>query len=89
MLKSYDIICDVCDNVEEVFIDSGEKYPKCSMCGGEMKRMFSSMNFKLNFNSRQDYCGWADTGYASSQYWRHVKEANEKTGIKHKGITEN
>ena len=70
MLKSYDIICDVCDNVEEVFIDSGagEKYPKCSMCGGEMKRMFSSINFKLKYDNKTDVCGWADTGYASSQY---------------------
>ena len=86
MLRSYDIICCECDSVEDIFMESGDKLPQCSMCGGETKRLFSSMNFKLGYNNKTDVCGWSDTGYASSQYWKHVKEAEKQTGKKHKGI---
>lgn len=85
MIKIYDVECKNCGNIEEVFC---EEIPNCPICGRKRRRIFTTMNFKLIYNNKKDICGWNDSGYASSQYWSRVKQAEDKTGKRHKSVYE-
>lgn len=88
MLKYYDVKCTECGNIEEQLISNGNKFYKCSKCGGEVKRVFTTFNYKLVYNNKKDICGWSFNNYDRSRYWdevkserakgRDVKPANEK-----------
>lgn len=88
MLRSYDTRCKECYQIIEQFLENDEKLDKCPVCGGETERIYTTMNYKLLFNNKTDICGWGADGYASSQYWSKIKEAEEKTGKKYKAIDE-
>lgn len=75
MYKIFDVQCQECDFIEEIFKDDEQDFPICSECGGKTKRIYTSMNFKLVYNNKTDSCSWGDHGYASSQYWNNVKDA--------------
>lgn len=87
MYKTYDVQCDECNEIEEVFIDDKEEFPVCSICGGKVRRIFLNMNFKLIYCNKTDTCSWGDHGYASSQYWSQVKKQRAE-GKDVKGIDE-
>lgn len=88
MLKSYDTECEDCGQVIEQYVEDGEELKRCPVCNGLTKRIFTTMNYKLIYNNKTDVCSWSDHGYASSQYWSKVKEAENKTGKKHKAVDE-
>lgn len=87
MLKSYDTVCEDCGEIIEQFVESYELFKDCPICSGVMKRMHTTMNYKLLYNNKKDICGWGDTGYATSQYWSKVKAEREK-GNKVKAVNE-
>jgi predicted nucleic acid-binding Zn ribbon protein len=68
MYKIFDVQCEECKKIEEIFIDDKEDFPTCSECEGEVKRIFTKFNFKLIYNNKTDMCAWGDNGYDSSQY---------------------
>lgn len=74
MLKYYDTECKRCGTIKEILVDN-EKMPVCEECGGELKRLFTTFNFKLVYNNKTDCCAWGDNNYESSQYYRKIKEA--------------
>ena len=75
MLKYFDVQCSGCSEIKEVLLDDGDPMPVCDECGSEMKRIFTSFNFKLIFNNKKDLCSWGDNNYETSQYYRKVNEA--------------
>lgn len=78
MFKTYDVQCQKCGYETEILIDDKEDFPSCGECGGEVKRIYTSMNFKLIYNNKTDMCSWGDHGYATSQYWSKIKEERAK-----------
>jgi hypothetical protein len=43
-----------------------------------MNRIYTKFNYKLIYNNKTDMCSWGIDGYASSQYWKNIKEARER-----------
>ena len=78
MLKIYDCECQGCGNIEERISEDGVNFDPCSNCGEEMKRIFTSFNFRLKYNNKTDVCSWGNHGYETSQYWKDVKEARAR-----------
>lgn len=78
MFKIFDVQCNECENVEEVMVQDSDEFPVCSECSGTVKRLYTTMNFKLIYDNKKDTCSWADHGYASSQYWNKIKEARSR-----------
>jgi predicted nucleic acid-binding Zn ribbon protein len=77
-----DLFCPECDSRKiDVFVDMKQPMPKCDECNAEMKQLISRMSFKLVYDNRNDSCGWSNDGYASSQYWKKIKE-DRANGIK-------
>lgn len=77
MLKLFDFVCKSCGKEFELLYDNSTETPKCE-CGSEDLET-SFLNFKLNYkllyNPKTDKVGWANDGYATSQYWRAMDEA--------------
>lgn len=88
MLKVFDTKCEDCGQVIEQYVEDGNQFKRCPVCNGLMVRLFTTMNYKLVYNNKTDVCGWACHNYESSQYWSMVKEAEERTGKRHKAINE-
>lgn len=78
MFKIYDTECTSCGEIIEQTIEDNEEIGNCPICGGDMKRIFTTMNFKLLYNNKTDVCGWAAHGYEESQYYKNVKEARAR-----------
>ena len=78
MLKIYDFVCCECECIFEEMLEEGEAYPKCSICGGEAARTWTTFNYKLVYNPAVDRCSWADDGYKESQYWSEYKAARAR-----------
>mgnify|MGYP006896949147 CR=1 FL=1 len=78
MLMLYDTKCKECGAEKEQCIDHRESFEKCPECGCEMQRIFTTMNYKLVYDNKRDICSWGDHGYATSQYWKKVKEERAK-----------
>jgi len=87
MIRIYDTECVKCGYEEEQFKDDDKSFSRCPLCGKEMKKVFNKMTFKLLYNPKKDICAWSNENYATSQYWRYVKEEREK-GKKVKGFYE-
>lgn len=80
MLIAYDFECENCKQVIEQFVDSEEKNKSitCPICGEDMHRVFSSMNFKLNYDPKKDMVGWSFNNYNRSCYWDEIKKAKKE-----------
>ena len=78
MLKYYDVKCTKCNCIEEQLVESGEKFEPCRNCGGEVKRAYTSFNFKLLYDPKKDRVGWSFNDYGESHYWDEVKAEREK-----------
>jgi putative FmdB family regulatory protein len=84
----YDVKCTECGLIaEDVWLKMDEDPNICPECGTKMCKLCGG-HFKLVYNNQRDICGWADSGYASSMYWKAVKDARGR-GEKVKGATEN
>lgn len=68
MLKIYDTECKECGQIIEQAVENGEQFSDCPICGGEMVKIFTTMNFKLVYDNKKDICSWGDWGYQTSQY---------------------
>jgi len=82
----YDVYCSKCGNVEEQWLKMDEEPKRCPRCNSLTKKMPGGY-FKLVYNNKKDICTWGNEGYASSQYWRAVREARDR-GEKVKGFGE-
>ncbi len=78
MIKTYDVECKECGNIEEQWIENKEEFTPCGKCGGEVKRIYSKFHFKLLYDPKKDTVGWACHGYNRSRYWDDVKSEREK-----------
>lgn len=78
MLKSYDTECVDCKEMIEQFVEDLSELKSCPICGGDTKRIFTSMNYKLIYNNKTDCCGWGAHNYESSQYWSQIRKMREK-----------
>ena len=79
MYKSYDVQCEDCGNIFEIFIGDNEEMPNCTNCNGEnLNRVFNTFNFKLLYDNKRHICGWKYNNYETSQYYRKVKEARAR-----------
>lgn len=78
MIKTYDVECEHCGNVEEQWIEDKEEFKPCSKCNGRVKRTYSSFHFKLLYDNKKDSVGWSFNNYESSRYWDDVKSEREK-----------
>lgn len=87
MLKSVDVYCTQCNYIKYDLFVEDEHYGSCPFCGNELKRAYTTFNFKLEYNPKKDVCGWANSNYESSQYWKDVKKVKDETGKtpNHKG----
>ena len=71
-----DLFCPECDDRHiDVFVDNKMPMPKCPKCDIVMKKLVSQITFELKYDNRKDTCGWSNDGYASSQYWKDIKNA--------------
>lgn len=77
MLRIYDCECQSCGRIEEQLAEDTKELTPCSNCGHEMKRIFTSFNFRLKYDNKTDMCGWGVHGYERSAYWDNVKKARE------------
>lgn len=79
MYKYYDVQCEDCGNEFEVFIGDDEEVPICPhCCGSNIKRLYTTFNYKLLYDNKRHICGWSDNNYETSQYYRKVKEARAR-----------
>ena len=85
----YDCLCQNCETVVEVLVNSEEDcFLQCSKCGENMIRKFpTGSTFHLKYNNKTDMCSWGNEGYQRSAYWDAVKEAKAR-GEKVKGMGE-
>lgn len=77
MLKIYDVQCTSCGLNQEQMIEDSMEFEKCKECGSEVKRIFSSFNFKLCYDPKKDTVGWAHNNYERSCYWDEVNKARQ------------
>jgi len=77
MFRIYDVQCEKCGFVEEQFIED-EKFEPCSKCKGKVKRIYSTFNFKLEYNNKKDTVGWSSSGYSTSKYWDEINKAKSE-----------
>lgn len=82
MLKAYDIQCEKCNEVTEVFMECENgvilyEFPDCKKCGGKTKRTYSKFNFKLVYDNKTQICGWSNNGYATNKYWDAVNKQRQ------------
>jgi putative FmdB family regulatory protein len=47
----------------------------CPVCGGNMRRLISLCQFKLEYNNKTDICDWQGN---TSQYWKAYKDAKAR-----------
>jgi putative FmdB family regulatory protein len=57
MLKSYDTECKECGQIVEQFLEDEESLNPCPICGNDMRRIFTTMNFKLIYDPKTQMCG--------------------------------
>ena len=76
-MRIYDVECIKCGHVEEQWVEDN-KFQPCSKCGGSVKRLFSTFNFKLVYDNKKDMCSWGYSGYSSSRYWEDIKKEKAK-----------
>lgn len=69
MLKSYDTECKECGQIVEQFLEDEESLNPCPICGNDMRRIFTTMNFKLIYDPKTQMCGWAFNNYNHNRYW--------------------
>ena len=55
----------------EYLTDETHKKNICTECGGDMKRIVSLCQFKLEYNPTKDICDWQGN---TSHYWDEVKK---------------
>ena len=85
----YDLICEVCcHELVDITLSVNDELPACEKCGNKMSRACNCKTFKLKYDPKVDTVGWAHDGYASSMYWKDVKDARAR-GEKVKGANEN
>lgn len=82
-MRSYDVKCNSCGHEDEQFIGDKEEFEPCSQCGGEVRRIFSKMTFKLIDNPKTQMVGWSHNSYAHNCYWDEFKEKryNQKMDV--------
>ena len=78
MLRIYDFECNKCKERFEDMLEDLDELPVCPICSSEVKKIFTTMNFKLVYNPAVDRCTWADDGYKESQYWKDYKAAKAR-----------
>jgi hypothetical protein len=80
----YDLKCTKCDKKGEDLVWDDD-FPLCDLCGAKMEIAYSNkFTFKLLYDNKKDVCGWGGDGYATSQYYRQIKEQEAATGVRHK-----
>lgn len=83
-----DLVCTKCGHdVIDVWLKADEDPGQCEVCKGELRRVPGG-HFKLLYDNKKDSCSWGNEGYASSQYWKVVKEARDNGVRNVKGINE-
>lgn len=87
MLKTVDVYCTSCAYYKQDMFIENDNLGVCPVCGSPLKRAYTSFNFKLEYNPKTDICGWANSNYETSQYWKDVKKVKDETGKtpNHKG----
>lgn len=78
MIKTYDVECKECGNIEEQWVENNEEFEPCSLCGGEVKRTYSSFHFKLLYDNKKDTVGWSFNNYETSKYYDEVNAERKK-----------
>jgi putative FmdB family regulatory protein len=68
----YDVRCEKCECIIEEILGMDDEPVVCE-CGGTRKKMPGGY-FKLLYDNKKDCCSWGNEGYASSQYWKKVRE---------------
>ena len=79
MFRIFDVQCLDCGSIQEQMLGRDEEWSPCKECGSfNMSKIFTTMNFKLNYTPSKDICAWGDSNYETSQYWRKVNEARAR-----------
>ena len=78
MLKLFDTKCTECNQIIEQYTENNKDLNPCPVCGAEMEKIFSKMNFKLLYDPKKDLVSWGNEGYSESQYWKEVKRLREE-----------
>ncbi|MFA5026034.1 MAG: zinc ribbon domain-containing protein [Candidatus Shapirobacteria bacterium] len=84
----FDLCCTKCgEEIEDKWLGCDEDPGVCEFCEGKLTKVPGG-HFKLVYNNKTDMCSWGNEGYASSQYWKAVKEARDNGNRNVKGINE-
>jgi hypothetical protein len=70
----YDIYCEKCDKIEEVWLNLNEDIPKCE-CGNKRTRLITRSSFELKYNPKTDWCDWKGN---TTQRYRYVSKRDMK-----------
>ena len=72
----YDINCDVCGEVEEIFANWKDDIPICPICGSKRTRLCNCSHFELKYDSKTDICAWGNENYNTTQRYRYVDKTH-------------
>lgn len=78
MFKIYEFQCKKCNQIIEEMIEIECDEIECPLCKGRAKKIISNVSFKLLYDPKVDKVGWANDGYATSQYWKDMDAARAR-----------